>query len=148
MVSNIIGQGRQEEVLPLLRRIAGISFLVSACVFITLNIEPKLFLSIYGQGDEFIEEGIPVIRIVSIALLLMSIGTVWLNAVTGTGNTIVNLVIESITIVLYIIYVYLTLEYWNLSIVWGWGSEWLYWTSMFGMSFLYLRSGRWKNKNI
>jgi len=148
MVSNIIGQGRQEEVLPLIRRITGISFLISACVFIILNIDPRLFLGIYGQGEGFIDDSIPVFRIVSVALLSMSIGTVWLNAVTGTGNTMINLIIESITIVLYIIYVYLTLEYWNLSIVWGWGSEWLYWISMFGMSFLYFRSGRWKNKNI
>lgn len=148
MVSNIIGQGRKEEVLPLIRRIVKISFSISLFIFIVLNIVPEWFLSFYGQGDAFIAEAIPVVRIVSLALLMMSFGTVWLNAVTGTGNTQVNLIIELITIVIYSVYVYLVLEYWNLPITWGWASEWVYWLSMFLMAVFYMRSGKWKKKNI
>ncbi len=102
----------------------------------------------YGQGEVFIDDAVPVVRVVSVALLLMSFGTIWLNAVTGTGNTRVNLIIESITIVIYSIYVYLVLEYWNLPITWGWASEWVYWISMFSMAFIYMRSGKWKGKKI
>jgi multidrug resistance protein, MATE family len=148
MVSNIIGQGRQSEVMPLVKRIAGMSFALSAAIFVVLNIIPEWFLSFYGQGDEFIAEAIPVVRIVSIALLMMSIGTVWLNAVVGTGNTVVNLTIELITIVIYSTYVYVVLEYLNLPITWGWVSEWVYWVSMFSMAWLYMRTGKWKNKVI
>ncbi len=148
MVSNIIGQGRQNEVLGLVKRIAGISFSISAVTFIVLNIFPDLFLSVYGQGSEFIAAGVPIVRIVSVALLLMSVGTVWLNSVTGTGNTVVNLTIESITIVIYCAYVYIILGYLNLPITWGWASEWVYWISMFSMAYFYMRSGKWKNKAI
>jgi len=147
MVSNIIGQERQDEVIPLIRRIVKISFSISLFIFTLLNLWPELFLSFYGQGEEFIQDAIPVVRIVSVALLMMSFSTVWLNAVTGTGNTIINLTIEFITIIIYSAYVYLVLEFWNMSIVWGWGSEWVYWTSMFTMAF-YIRSGKWKNKKI
>lgn len=147
MVSNIIGQGREEEVLPLIRRIVKVSFSISLVLFTLLNLWPEWFLSFYGQSADFISDGIDVIRVVSIALLMMSFGTVWLNAVTGTGNTTVNLAIELITIVIYCIYVYLVLEYWNMSITWGWISEWVYWLSMFSMAFFYLRSGRWRNKS-
>ncbi|HEY9047090.1 MAG TPA: MATE family efflux transporter [Ohtaekwangia sp.] len=148
MVSNIIGQGRQEEVMPLIKRISGISFCISAFIFLWLNIIPEWFLSFYGQGSGFIEDAIPVVRVVSCALLLMSFATVWLNAVTGTGNTVVNLTIELVTIVLYSIYCYVVLEYLKLPITWGWGSEWVYWISMFSMAYFYLRSGKWKNKKI
>jgi Na+-driven multidrug efflux pump len=148
MVSNIIGQGRQEEVIALIKRIAGISFAISSVIFIILNLFPEWFLSFYGQGDEFIREAIPVVRVVSLALLFMSFATVWLNAVTGTGNTVVNLTIEAITIVLYSVYCYVVLEYLNLPITWGWASEWVYWISMFSMAYIYLRSGKWKNKKI
>lgn len=148
MVSNIIGQGRQHEVIPLIKRIALISVSISTSIFVVLNIWPALFLSFYGQGAEFIAEGIPVVRIVSVALVMMSFSTVWLNAVTGTGNTVINLVIELITIVVYSVYVYVVLEVWNLPITWGWASEWVYWVSMFTMSFFYIRSGRWRNKKI
>ena len=148
MVSNIIGQGRTEEVIPLIGRIVKLSLSISAVTFVVLNLMPELFLSFYGQGDEFINEAIPVVRIVSLALMMMSIGTIWLNAVTGTGNSQVNLLIEFITIVIYSIYVYVVLEYWNMPITWGWASEWVYWISMFSMAFLYMRSGRWKGKVI
>jgi MATE family multidrug resistance protein len=148
MVSNIIGQGKQHEVLPLIRRIVKISFSISLVIFIFLVIWPQWFISFYGQGEDFIQDAIPVVHVVSIALLMMSFSTVWLNAVTGTGNTKVNLLIESITIVIYSLYVYLVLEYWNLPITWGWGSEWVYWMSMFSMAFYYMKSGRWKNRII
>ena len=89
-----------------------------------------------------------MIRVVSLGLLFMSIANIWLNAVTGTGNSQVNLLIEFITIVIYSIYVYVVLEYWHLPITWGWGSEWVYWISMFSMAFVYMKSGRWKGKVI
>jgi len=148
MVSNIIGQGRQGEVIGLIKRISGISFSISAVIFVVLNVVPELFLNFYSQGPDFIAEAIPVVRIVSVALLMMSVGTVWLNSVTGTGNTVVNLTIESITIVVYCAYVYIVLEYLNMPITWGWGSEWVYWLSMFSMAYFYMRSGKWKNKTI
>lgn len=148
MVSNIIGQGKTDEVIPLIKKVIRVSFSISLLVFVILNIWPAWFLSFYGQGHEFIAHGIPVIRIVSVALLMMSVGTVWLNAVTGTGNTIVNLRIEFITIIIYSIYTYLVLEHWNLAITWGWGSEWVYWISMFSMAYVYMKSGKWKGKKI
>lgn len=148
MVSNVIGQGKQEEVMPLIKRIVSMSLGISFFIFVILNLVPEFFLSFYSQGEEFIAEAIPIVRIVSVALLMMSFGTIWLNAVTGTGNSRVNLLIELITIVIYVAYVYLVLEYWNLSIGWGWGSEWVYWISMFTMAFAYMKSGRWKDKVI
>lgn len=148
MVSNIIGQGREAEVLPLVRKIMWVSVGFSTIMIMLLNINPGAYLAIYGQGPQFVEAALPVLRIVSMALWMMAVGTVWLNAVTGTGNTVVNLVIEIITLVIYIIYVYVVLEYLNLSIVWGWGSEWVYWISMFSMSLVYMLSGRWRGKKI
>lgn len=148
MVSNIIGQGRQDEVMPLIKRIVKLSLGISLFIFAMLNSIPVLFLQIYSQGDAFIVEAIPIVRIVSVALLMMSVGTIWLNAVTGTGNSRVNLLIEFITIVIYCIYVYVVLERWNLSIGWGWGSEWVYWLSMFTMAYFYMKSGKWRDKQI
>ena len=146
MVSNIIGQQKQEEVLPLIRKIVKLSMLCCGTLTILLNIRPEVLLSFYSQDPLFVSEGISVIRIVSIALMMMSFSAIWLNAVTGTGNTIVNLTIEIITLIFYILYTYLVLEIWNLPITWGWGSELVYWAGMFSMSFWYMRSGRWKEK--
>lgn len=148
MISNIIGQNRQEEVIPLIWKISKLSFFISLIIVIILNIMPETVLSVYQQGDAFVADAIPVVRVVSIALLLMSFSTVWLNAVTGTGNTVVNLTIEAVTIVVYCIYVYIVLVHLFLSVSWGWASEIVYWISMFSMAFLYMRFGNWRAKVI
>jgi Na+-driven multidrug efflux pump len=113
-----------------------------------LNLFPDVFLSVFGRDKTFIAEAIPVIRIVSIGVLCMSVATVWLNAVTGTGNTKVNLLIEIVAITLYSVYIWMALKVWNLSLVWAWGSELLYWVVLFTLSYIYIRSGKWKKKVI
>jgi multidrug resistance protein, MATE family len=145
MVSNVIGQGKKEEVMPLIMRISKTSFSFSLCITVLFNLFPGLLLSLFGQGEDFISYATPVLRVVSSALLLQSFSVVWLNAVTGTGNTAVNLIIELVTLFLYTAYVYFVLEVWNLSLAWAWVSEWVYWISMFSMAFVYMRSGRWRN---
>lgn len=148
MVSNIIGQGMQDKVVMLIHKIIRLSVACSLVFVLLLNIAPGFLLKAYGQDDSFIQAAIPVARIISIALLMQSVSVIWLNAVTGTGNSKMNLFTEAIAIVLYCFYVYFTLEYFNLSIEIGWMSESLYWIILFIPSFWYLKSGRWKGKNI
>jgi putative MATE family efflux protein len=143
MVSNVIGQGKKPEVVGLITRVMLLSCSVALIVFLFLNVFPQSFLSIYGQGEDFMELGIPVLRVVSLAMLFMSVGTIWLNAVTGTGNGKMTFIIELVAISLYCIYVYVVLELQKLSIVWGWMSELLYWTVLFSLSFAYIKSKRW-----
>ena len=148
MVSNIIGQGMQDRVIDLINKIVRLSTGSAVVVLLLLNAFPSAFLSIYGQDADFIRSAIPVVRVVSSALVLMSFSAIWLNAVTGTGNSKINLLIEAITITAYCIYVYLVLEVFNLSIVIGWMSEWLYWSFIFTLSYIYIKSGKWKMKKI
>lgn len=148
MVSNVIGQGLQHRVSELIWKIIKLSTGFSLVVFIIINAMPGTLLSIYGQGDAFIAEAIPVLRIVTFALVIMSFGVVYFNAVTGTGNSNVTLYIEIAAIILYCAFVYTTLRVFTLPIMYGWMSEWLYWLSLFIPSFIYIKSNRWKNKII
>jgi Na+-driven multidrug efflux pump len=148
MVSNVIGQDKKDKVEFLIKKIMRLSFGFTCFLCLLINFFPELFLSIFHFNNEFIGEAIPVIRIVTVGMLTMSIATVWLNAVTGTGNTRVNLLIEIAAITIYCIYIWLVLDVWKLSLVWAWTSELLYWASLFTLSFLYIRSGKWKGKVI
>lgn len=148
MVSNIIGQGMQHRVIELILKIMKLSFGFSLCVFVLLNLAPGLPMHLYAQGSDFISETIPVVRVVSVAMLFMACASIWLNAVIGTGNTRVNLAIEIFAITVYSIYIYIILERLNLSVTMGWTSEWVYWTCILVPSVLYVRSGKWKHKKI
>ncbi len=148
MVSNIIGQNMKDKVPWLIKKIVLISLTFGLAFFCLLNIFPRVFLSVFNQSDDFIKDAIPVLRVVSSALIIMSFSTVWINAVIGTGNSKISLAIEIITIVVYSIYVYLVLEVLQLSIVIGWMSEWVYWLVTFSLSWWYIKSGGWKKKVV
>ncbi len=146
MVSNVIGQGLQHRVMELIHKIIKLNFGFALIVCLLLNIFPHLFLSVYGQGEDFVATAIPVLRVVSTALVIMSISIVWLNAVVGTGNTKINLFSEMMAITLYCTYVYIILEKLKLPLIYGWASEWLYWGTLFAPSYWYMKSGKWKSK--
>jgi MATE family multidrug resistance protein len=146
MVSNIIGQGKNEKVLFLIRKIMILSFGFTFILCLIINLFPEVFFNVYGRDDSFIKDAIPVIRVVTIGMLIMSVATVWLNAVTGTGKTKVNLLIEIVAIFLYSIYIILALKVWNLSLLWAWASEIIYWSSLFILSYLYLKKGKWRDE--
>ncbi|MFZ9718520.1 MAG: MATE family efflux transporter [Chitinophagaceae bacterium] len=146
MVSNVIGQGKQDQVFLLLKKIIVINLLMTISIAMVLNLFPGLLLSIYGQPQSFIVQAIPVLRVISLALVLMSVSTVFLNAVTGSGNSRITLIIEAAAILFYCLYVYLVLDHYFLSITYGWMSEWLYWILLLVPSWYYMRTGKWKNK--
>jgi multidrug resistance protein, MATE family len=148
MVSNVIGQGKKEQVTTLLKKIITLSTGFAIIVCAALNLFPEQFLAIFGQSPEFINEALPVLRIVSSAIIIMSFSVVLLSSVTGTGNTRVTFYIELFAIVLYCTYTYLVSEYYFLPMTYGWMNEWLYWLCLFVPSLLYIRSGRWKAKVI
>ena len=148
MVSNIIGQGKKEEIFGLISKTMFLSMGVSIFIFFLLNAFPNVYFSVFGQGESFAGEGTPTLRVVSLALVFMSGSTVWLNAITGTGKSNITFFIELIAIVIYCVYAYWVLEVLRLSITWGWAAELIYWSLLGILSYLYIRSGRWKTKVI
>ena len=99
----------------------------------------------FGQNELFVQAGIPVVRVVSLGLLFMSIANIWLNGVTGTGKTKVNLLIEIVAISLYLIYTWIFMKIHYISLAMAWSNEFIYWTSIFTMSYFFLKSGKWKS---
>jgi len=144
MVANLIGQGKQEWVIPTVKRISLWSLGSCFLIVMLLNIQPLLFFSLFGQDQTFIEIGIPVIRVVSLGMIFMSVSNVWLNAVTGTGKTRVSLAIEIITISLYLIYTFYFMKYNYISLAMAWSNEFVYWTSILLLTSGYMFSKRWQ----
>ena len=144
MVSNLIGQGLQHKVMAAIKRIMLLSVTATLIMLSALNLFPSHFLRLFGQTEAFVHDAIPVVRILSVAMLGMSIATVWLNAVTGTGKTKMNLLIELVAIICYLIYIYVVMVRLKLSLTIVWANELVYWAVIFSMAFWYIKSGRWK----
>jgi MATE family multidrug resistance protein len=148
MVSNIIGQGRSEEVTGIIVKICKLSLLYAVIVCVVLLAFSHEFLAIYSDDISLILYAIPSLRVIVLATLIMSISTVVFNGVVGTGNTVINLTIEMTCVGTYLIYCYVIISRWHSPLYVCWGSEFVYWLSLLACSSLYLRSGKWKGKEI
>ncbi len=148
MISNLMGQKREHDILPAITRIMCWSAGLCSLMVITLNIFPEAFFNLFGRDAAFVREGVPVIRMVSLGMIFMSIANIWLNGVTGTGKTTINLGIEIIAISFYLLYTLYFMKVNYISLAVAWSNEFVYWTIIFLMSWLYLRSGKWKSKLI
>ena len=146
MVSNLIGQKMQHKVIPAINKIMLLTFSFTAVMITILNIFSTKYLMIYNQSEEFVQEAIPVIHIISLSMLCMSISVVWLNAVTGTGKTRISLFIEVMAISSYLIYIYFVMIKWKLSLAMAWTNEFIYWSVIFIIAFWYIKKGKWKLK--
>ena len=144
MVSNLMGQKKQYKVVEAINKI--MIWSIGACLFMcaAINIFPVPFFALFGQDESFIAQGIPVLRMVSAGLMIMSIANIWLNGVTGIGKTTINLVIEIIAIVIYLVYTWIFMKVNYISLSMAWSNELVYWSCIFLMSFGYIKSGAWK----
>lgn len=148
MVSNLIGQGRENEVVKVIRKIGGFALLCAMLVSLLINIFPYQLLHIYTADTAMITEALPSIHVCTLVTLLSSITEIVFNGVTGTGNTRINLFIEFAAVTVYLVYCFVVIERWQSPLHWAWGAEFVYWITMFSLALWYLRSGRWKGKII
>jgi len=146
MVSNIIGQQRNDLVLVVINRITILSFSFCSMMCLIINIFPQQFFALFGQTDQFITNGISVLRVVSLGLMIMSISNIWLNGITGTGKTMVNLLIEIFAILFYMSYTWEFMKVNYLSLEIAWGNEIVYWIFIFLASFIFFKRGKWRNE--
>ncbi len=145
MVSNLMGQKRPHEVIGVLKKISLLSFSCCALMMLLVNCFPSIFFGLFGQSQEFVSLGLPVLQMVTFGLLAMSIANIWLNAVTGTGKTKVNLFIELIAITLYLVYTIVFTKWHYVSLPMAWSNEIVYWSSIFLMAFIFFKKGNWRN---
>ncbi len=148
LVSNIIGEGKIKEVMPLIRRISRLSFIIMSVCVLLLCAFPKLVLSVYTNDLSLINESVTSIYVVSVALIISSIASVFFNSVSGTGNTKAALILEMGVLVLYTLFIYMTGIYFKLPIHICFTAEIIYFTGLLFGSALYLHFADWKKKKI
>jgi putative MATE family efflux protein len=145
MVSNIIGQGRSEDVLPLLKKIISFSVLTIIIIIAIALMFPDFILGISSSDTNLIHDSRNSLLIICIASFVFSFSSILLSAVSGTGSTKVAMVIEFVTIFIYLGYLYVVVTKLNSTVEVAWCAEILYWLLMSIMSFTYLKSKRWKS---
>jgi putative MATE family efflux protein len=150
LVSYIIGEGRNQEVFPLLRKITWLA-IISATPFLVANLffpQFVLGLAVEDKTSTLLTEAVPTLYVVSLGLLLFAIASAVFAGVTGSGNTRTALAIEIITILFYLVIAWFLGIYLKLDVALVWLTEPIYFVLMGLMAFAYLRTGKWQNRKI
>jgi multidrug resistance protein, MATE family len=148
LVSNILGQGRQDELFHLLGKILRVSILFSLLFFAAVLIFPDAFTGVFTNDPQIQELARNPVRITGVCLLMMAVASVLFRAVTGTGATRYSLLLELITLVVYMIYVIILIPILHVNLTLAWTSEFLYWLVLGGLSYYYLRTGNWRKAKV
>ena len=148
LVSNTIGAGRTNEVISLILKIVRLTLTISLVFVILLFFFPQQILSIYTSDPELIAESIPSLHVILIVLLTLSVGNVLFQSVSGTGNTRSALMIECITLVVYVAFIWFAAIYFKASLAVCWTVEVIYAVLIGSLSLIYFRYAKWQNKKI
>lgn len=148
MVSNIIGQGRLTEVMPLLNRIIRFAILVSTGMVIVNVVFPEWILSIFTNEQTLINDSKGSLEVVDLSMFFFSFAIVSISALSGTGATKTALMIEIAAISIYMVYNYAFTFIFPISAEVLWMSEVIYWLITGLASYIYIRSMRWKNIHV
>lgn len=148
LVSNTIGADKRDEVISLIRRIAMISMGITIGVMAIVSAFPRTMIRIYTDDPSLISDTVLPFYVLVSSLPIYCLGSVLFNSVSGTGNTRTALKFEIITLSFYLSYMWFVIIHMRFSVAVAWTTEHVYWLSLAILSFIYLRSGKWRERQI
>ncbi len=146
VTSRLIGAGRKEEVAGTLRRILKLSLLTLLPILVVCAIFPQQIASIYTDDAILAAHSVPALFVVYISSIMMAVAMIYFEFVSGTGRTMTALILESVVLVFYVIYIYLVTEVFHFAIQFVWTADWVYSFLLMIGSVGFMRLSNWKQK--
>ena len=145
-ISQYIGSG-QFDALPIIqRRIQLLTFGFLLITFHGALLYPEALIRMINPAEIYIQKSAEILRLVSCSILLYGLISVYFQTIHGSGNTLISMLIEIISVVCYSIFSYLFIKVFNWDIYWIWTVEYIYFSILGGLSLFYLTFYNWKKK--
>ena len=148
LVSNLIGAGRQDKVMSLIKRILKLSYCVVMGFALAFCIFPTTVISIYTDIPELIPATIPSMLVMCSSYIFTVGAMVFFQAVSGTGRTKTAFRLELAALAIYTLYCTIIAGIMKFDIAICWTAEHVYAICLLILCYAYMHSGRWKNRTI
>ena len=148
LVSNVIGYGRADDVIFVVRRVLKFTYLVILPLLIVICLLPEVFIRIYTDIDYLVDASVSSLWVLCASYLLTIPAFVYFQAVSGTGNAKSAFALELVALAAYVAYCFVVIEWWRSDVALCWTAEAVYGGVMAVMCRLYLWSNRWRGKVI
>ena len=148
LVSNIIGAGREDKVMSLIKRILKLSYAIVLGCALLFCLFPKAVIGIYTDIPDLIPATIPSMIVMCSSYVFTVGAMIFFQGVSGTGSTKAAFRLEFTALVIYAIYCTITAGILKLDVAICWSAEHVYALALMIICYAYLRSNRWKNRKI
>jgi putative MATE family efflux protein len=148
LVSNLMGEGKAAQVIPLIRRMACISTGIMMCFSCVLCLFSRAVLSVYTNDAMLLADSIPSLYVIAAATLICSMATVVFNGLSGTGNTRPAFLIELGVLVIYLLFIYVAGVRLRQPVHICYLCESLYFLGLLAGCVWYFRFAAWEKKRI
>lgn len=148
LVSNMIGEGHQDSVNALIKRVIKLSYCIILPILVLFGIFPEIIIRIYTDIPDLITDSVPSLRVLCISYLVSIPSVVLFQSVSGTANTKTAFALELTALTIYVIYCYVVIGILRPDVAVCWTAEYVYAFVMVITCGLYLRSGHWKNRAL
>ena len=134
--------------MSVVKRILKLSYAIIMAMALIFCLFPSVIISIYTDIPDLITATIPSMIVMCSAYALTVGGIIFFQAVSGTGSTNTAFVLELTALVIYIIYCTILIAWMKADVAICWTAEHVYAAVLLIISYAYIKSGRWKNRQI
>lgn len=145
MVSNLLGQKRGGDVLPLAHKIMKFSFIGSSVLVVLCVLFKDVLLQLVSSDKLLNADAEGSFYVICLATLAFSLAMIAIACISGTGATKAVMKIELVSLFIYLIYVFLFTHIYPSSLEIVWFAEVFYWSALGLIGYAYLRTGKWQD---
>jgi Na+-driven multidrug efflux pump len=148
LVGRAVGARKIDLIMPLIKKVIWINYIIlislALCVFLLRSPLIEIFTK-----DPFVIQNItsPLLVLLS-AYLFIPASNVLFVSISALGNTRTSLFVESIVIVLYMVYMYVVVHVLHGNLLVAWSSETFYWLMLLIVGSIYYYKWNWKDQII
>lgn len=148
LVSNLMGSREQEQVVPTVRKIIRLCYLIVLPLVALMMLFPHPLLRLYTDNADLVAASVASVRVMASSYLIATPAFILFNAVSGTGNTRSAMLMEFGALLVYIFYIVYIILVRQSDVALCWTSEHVYAVCVLVFCYLYMKKANWQSKKI
>ena len=148
LVSNIIGEGHPEGVIPVIRRVVMLCVVTMLPLLAFFFLCPHLIISLFTDIPNLVSDSVATMRVMCLCALATLPWNVYLQAVAGTGDTRVCLRSDVVALCIYALYCTFIIGIRHSSIAVCWTADGVYGLCIWIQCAVYIHRNKWRDKTI
>lgn len=148
IVSRLLGEGRDNEVMPTIWKVLRMSIVLTLPLLLIMVVAPAFWLGLITNIQPIIEAAIPICYLLCFTTCAFCVGMCFFEAVSGTGYTQQAFYIELVALVVYSIVIWVAVKVFAAPLIYVWSSELVYAVLLSLVSILFMARYNWRKRNI